>query len=136
MNTNEQITNNEWLLLNAKWAIFQLLYGKNKFHFNEMMMIDVHFVLDQHDLLEFYSANSLKDQSVGRHVAPLGQIILVASQTVFTFTLQCCMLTREAANNYFIVFGMTWQWLEPMIYSIWGEHANHYTTIAVTSEHK
>ena len=45
MNTNEQITNNEQLLFNAKWSIFQLLFGKNKFYFVEMMMIDICSVL-------------------------------------------------------------------------------------------
>jgi hypothetical protein len=29
------------------------------------------FVLDQHAELDFYRANSLKQQSAGRHVAPL-----------------------------------------------------------------
>ena len=37
---------------------------------------EVHFVLDQHALLDFYSASSLKQQSADRHVAPLGHIIL------------------------------------------------------------
>jgi hypothetical protein len=39
---------------------------------------DVRFVLDQHAY--FYSAGSLKKQSVGKHVAPLGYIILILSQ--------------------------------------------------------
>jgi len=26
----------------------------------------------------------------------------------------CCMLSREATNTNFIVFGLTWQGLEPM----------------------
>ena len=29
---------------------------------------EVHFVLDQHAELDFYSASSLKQQSAGRHV--------------------------------------------------------------------
>ena len=37
---------------------------------------EVHFVLDQHAELDFYSASSLKQQSEGRHVAALGHIIL------------------------------------------------------------
>ena len=41
---------------------------------------DVRFVLDQHAELDYYSANSLKQQSSGRHVAPLGHIILIPSQ--------------------------------------------------------
>jgi hypothetical protein len=40
------------------------------------------FVLDQHTNLDFYSASSLKQQSAGRHVAPLGHIILILNQSV------------------------------------------------------
>jgi hypothetical protein len=35
---------------------------------------EVHFVLGQHAELEFYSASSLKQQSAGRHIVPLGHI--------------------------------------------------------------
>ena len=44
------------------------------------------FVLDQYAELDFYSASSLKQQSVGRHVAPLGHIILIPSQQVFALS--------------------------------------------------
>jgi hypothetical protein len=44
---------------------------------------EIRFVLDQHAELDFYSANSLKQHSTGRHVAPLGHIILIPSQPVF-----------------------------------------------------
>jgi hypothetical protein len=44
---------------------------------------DVRFVLDQHAEFDFHFASSLKQQSVGRHVAPLGHIILIPSQPVF-----------------------------------------------------
>jgi hypothetical protein len=47
---------------------------------------DVHFVVDQHAELDFYSASSLKQQSAGRHVAPLGHIIMISSQPVFALT--------------------------------------------------
>ena len=47
---------------------------------------EVHFVLDQHAKLDFYSASSLKQQSVGRHVAPLWHIILIPSQPVFALS--------------------------------------------------
>ena len=43
-------------------------------------------VLDQHGELDFYSASSLKQQSSGRHVAPLGNIILIPSQPFFALT--------------------------------------------------
>jgi hypothetical protein len=44
------------------------------------------FVLDQHAELDFYCASSLKQQSVGWHVTPLGHIILILSQPVFALT--------------------------------------------------
>jgi hypothetical protein len=46
---------------------------------------EVHFVLDQHAELDVFSASSLKQQSVGRHVARLGHI-LIPSQPVFALT--------------------------------------------------
>ena len=47
---------------------------------------EVRFVLDQHTELDFYSASLLKQQSAGRHVAPLGHIILIPSQPAFTLS--------------------------------------------------
>jgi hypothetical protein len=44
---------------------------------------EFHFVLDQPTKLDFYSASSLKQQSVDRHVDPLRHIILILSQPVF-----------------------------------------------------
>ena len=38
---------------------------------------EVRFVVDKHAELDLYSASSLKQQSVGKHVAPLGHIILI-----------------------------------------------------------
>jgi hypothetical protein len=57
-----------------------------------------------------FSDSSLKQQSVGRHVPPLGHIILIPSQTDF---------------------GLTQPRLETTIYHTRGEHANHYATDAV-----
>jgi hypothetical protein len=48
----------EWLLLNVKWAIFQLYYGRTSYI--RLEEDDNHFVLDQHALLNFCSASSLK----------------------------------------------------------------------------
>ena len=42
------------------------------------------------------------------------------------------MLSGEATNTNFIVFGLTWPRLEPTIYRIRGEHDNHYTTDVIT----
>ena len=50
-------------------------------------------LLDDHDVcfvqakLEFYSANSLKQQSTDRHVAPLGHSLLIPSQ-LFVFPIR------------------------------------------------
>jgi hypothetical protein len=40
-------------------------------------------------------------------VAPLRHIILIPSQQVFALTPNCCLLSREATNTNFIVFGST-----------------------------
>jgi hypothetical protein len=45
---------------------------------------EVRFVLEQKAELDFYSATSLKQQFAGRPVAPLGDIILIPSQPIFT----------------------------------------------------
>ena len=37
----------------------------------------VRFVIDQHTLLDFHSAKTLKQQFLDRRVAPLGHIILI-----------------------------------------------------------
>ena len=47
---------------------------------------EVRFVLDQHVELYFYSASSLKQQSAGTHIAPLGHIILIPSQPGFAIS--------------------------------------------------
>jgi hypothetical protein len=51
------------------------------------MMIDFHFLLHQHTQLNFHSASSLKQQSVGRHVTLNGHIIVIPSQPVFALIL-------------------------------------------------
>jgi hypothetical protein len=59
---------------------------------------EVRFVLDQHAELDFYSTSSMKQQSAGRHVAPLGHIILIQSQPVFAtlvFLLNAACLAEK-----------------------------------------
>jgi hypothetical protein len=82
--------------------------------------------------LNFYSASSLKQQSVERHVALLGHIILIPSQPVFALSPQCCVLSGEATNTNVIVVGLTRPGLERTIYRTRGEHANNYTTDKVS----
>ena len=92
---------------------------------------EVRFVLDQHAELDFCSASSLKQQSAGRHGAPLGHIILIPNQAVFALSPYCCVVSGEATNTNFIVFGLTRPGLEPTIYRTGGEHANPNATDAV-----
>ena len=111
----------EWLLFNAISSIFQLFTWQEQVN---IQWDDVLFVLDQHANLDFYSASSLKQQSAGRHVAPLGHIILILSQPV----------CGEATNSNFIVFGLTRPGLEPTMYCTRGEHIDHYATNAIMKE--
>ena len=53
-----------------------------------------HFVLDQHTYFDLYSDSSLKQQSVGRHFAPLGHIILIPSQQVFASVYHASTLNK------------------------------------------
>jgi hypothetical protein len=71
----------EWLLFNANSAISWRKQAN--FQWDDD---DVRFVLDQYAEFDFYSASSLKQQSVGRHVAPLGQIILIPSRPFFALS--------------------------------------------------
>ena len=41
------------------------------------------------------------------------------------------LLSEEATNTNFIVFGLTRPGLEITIYRTWDEHANHYATDAL-----
>jgi hypothetical protein len=44
---------------------------------------------------------------------------------------QCCVISGEATNTNFIVFGLTRTGLEPTIYRTRDDQANHYATDAV-----
>ena len=70
---------------------------------------DVCFVLAQHSLI--LSASSLKQQWVVRQVAPL---------TYCSLILAAC--SAEKQQIQILVFGLTWQDLQCMIYSTWGKH--------------
>jgi hypothetical protein len=47
---------------------------------------EVYFVPDEYDGLNFHSVSTLKQQSVGVHVASLGHIFLIPSQLVFALS--------------------------------------------------
>ena len=78
---------------------------------------DVRFVLEQHTLLDVYSATALQHQSLGRHVAPLGHIILIPSQPVCAHTPWCHVL-----NQFHSLWSdptEAWTYDLPHIFNIW-----------------
>jgi hypothetical protein len=75
----------EWLLFSAKWAIFIAIPWWEQVIF-QWYDDDVCFVPRLTLLVEFYSTNSLKQQSVGRHDIPFRHIILILIQPVFALT--------------------------------------------------
>ena len=113
------------LLLYTKRAILSQLYlDENKLYLDDMMTIMS--ALFQNQNLKWQPLK--QQQSLGRHVAALGQIILIFSQLpVFALTAQCSVFSGEATNTNLIDFGLTRPRLELMIYRTRGEHANHYT---------
>jgi hypothetical protein len=92
--------------------------------FDEMIMMYETNTL----LFDFYSASSLKQQSAGRHVYSLGNILILS---LGSFSLMLCawLLSKK---YHFIVFLLTWPRLKPMINRTCGKHANDYTTNPVT----
>ena len=62
---------------------------------------------------DFYSASSLKQQSTGRHIAPLGHIILITNQPVFALSPVCL---AEKQHIPILYSGLTRPGLEPTIY--------------------
>jgi hypothetical protein len=106
-------------LFNVQWAIFQPHHGENKLPWWEMMMTyTVSWI--------FIVLPQLKQQSSSRHVAPIWYIILIPSQPLLTFTLSCCLFSRETTNTNCILW-LTQSGLEHRIYHTPGEHVNHYT---------
>ena len=73
-------------MLNANSAFFSAISWREQVNF-QWDDDEVRFVLDQHAELDFNSASSLKQQPAGRHVTPLGHIILIPSQPVFALSL-------------------------------------------------
>ena len=72
----------ELLLLSAKKQLFGYI------NFNKLMMTSAY--------LDFYSASSLKQLSVGKRIISLGHIILFPSQPVFVLTPQsCCSVEKQ-----------------------------------------
>ena len=75
----------EWVSVLRQFSNFSAISWREQVNF-QWGDDDVCFVLDQHAELDFYIVSSMKQQSVGKHVAPLGHIILIPYQAVFAFS--------------------------------------------------
>jgi hypothetical protein len=64
--------------------------------FNRNGSDGVQCVLSQHAELDLYSASSsLKQQSAGRHIAPIGHNIVIPSQPIFTLFLKAVCFAEK-----------------------------------------
>jgi hypothetical protein len=71
-------------------------------HWNNSPCVDIG---PRSDTLSWFQ--TLKQQSVCRHWAPFGYIILIPNQPVFVLTPYCCVRNGEESNTRLIVFGLT-----------------------------
>jgi hypothetical protein len=65
-----------YLIIQRQFSNFAARSWREQVNF-QLNDYEIRFVLDQHAELDFHSASSLKQQSAGRHIAPLGHIIHV-----------------------------------------------------------
>ena len=72
----------------------------------------------------FYQREPIKQQSMGRHVAPLNLIPRRSSLCSFTLNAACLAETQQIPIS---VYRLTRQRLELTIYHTLGGQANHYT---------
>jgi hypothetical protein len=114
----------EWLLFNAKLTIFSYILARGSYIWWDD---DVRFVLDQHALLDFNCASSLKQQYTDRHVAPLRHIILILRHHLCSLMLHAQGISHKY-QFYSVLFNPTR--LEPIMYCTEGK-PNQYTTNAV-----
>ena len=80
--------------------------------------------------MDFYSASSLKKQSADRHVAPLGYIILIPSQSVFVFLVNAaCVEEKQHIPILYLGFDPIGARTHDIPHS---RPARHYTTDVVS----
>ena len=84
----------EWLLFNAKMSnVSTNILARTSFiRWDDN---DIHFVKDQHAKLDYYSASSLKQQSVGRHVASDTWSWLRANQSWLLLLNVVCLVEKQ-----------------------------------------
>ena len=93
-----------------------------------MLMNEPCFVLDRLDKPNFKVLET--EETVRRKTCPFTQTHLSDSGPT-NLTPKCCVLSGEAENTNFNVFGVTQPGKEHTTFLTRGEHANHYTTKAL-----
>jgi hypothetical protein len=108
----------QWLLFNTTRSILQPYHGENKLHSTKWWWrVSALYWIITVLKVGYYCAILLKQTVWDRHVAPLGHIIPIPSRPVVVLIPYCCMLRRETAIcTNFMVFGSSWQRLDPTIY--------------------
>ena len=76
----------------------------------------------------------MKQQSTGRHVAPLWYIIMIPSQPVTAVTPQWRMLNGESAKTNLIVIGLTLPVFEPTKWLATGQWFSPGTPVSSTNK--
>ena len=118
------------------WSKWQVVATKDQFFIHIMVKTrhfwwdvgDVCVVLDHH--ADFYSGRSPKNQlSTARLDMSLNldNLSWFRDNPSFFLILQCSILGGEAVNTNFKIVCLTQTVLDPMIYNIRGEPANHHT---------
>jgi hypothetical protein len=97
-------------------SIEQLYHSEYKLHSIRWWWSPL--VLDQHDEMDLYSASSLKHQSEGRRVVPLGHVILIPSNQSLLLLLNDWCLAEKLQI--------------PMVWSlVWTDRGSNQRSIAL-----
>jgi hypothetical protein len=120
----------EGLLFNVIWAIFQLGHGENRLYSMRWRWCPLCTRPNTHSWICIVLTHWNNTPCVD-NVAPLPHIIPIPGRPVFTVMPWCCMLSREAANTNFIVFGLIRPVLKPAIYNT-RVYDTSYSRFAIT----
>ena len=106
----------ECLLFITTRAIFSYIMIRVSYiHWNDD---DIHFVLRPTCVVGFFIVLGHWNNS------PL--ILVLVDMSLYSEHI--ILILNKSANTNFIVFGLTWTGLKPMMYYSWGKYATHYTT--------
>ena len=98
----------EWLLFNANEQFLSYIMERTSY----IRWDDNHvpFAVNQHALLYFYSASSLKQQSSCRHNASLWHIIQIPSQPVLALLLLSfvCLSEKQQKMPILLLYSLVW----------------------------